>query len=127
MIDARFAEDFPNIVEDIRAMMIADNATDSRVWTKHSTGKVTSRASYDLCRVVFPRVNWGSWIWANHIPPTRFTLVWKLIWAKTPSWDVLNAYGIQGPSICVFCKRNIESMDHIFISCDFPSCIHADC
>lgn len=75
------------------------------------------------CRAAFPRVNWGTWVWAKHIPPTRSTLVWRLIWAKIPTWDVLQAYGVQGPSICVFCRRNIESMDHIFLSCDFPSAI----
>lgn len=60
---------------------------------------------------------------AKHIPMSRSTLVWRMIWTRIPTWVVLRSYGIKGPSICVFCRNNTEEMYHIFVSCSFAAAV----
>lgn len=59
VLDVDFVSRFPAICADIMTIQITSNALDSLVSTKHKSGKVTSQASYNLCRSVFPEVNWG--------------------------------------------------------------------
>lgn len=123
IIDSQFAGAFPDICADIVATKISSCSKDHLVWTLHKSGNVSSKAAYELCRPTFPKVNWGSWLWAPFIPPTRSTLVWRLVWSKVPSWDVLNSWGIAGPSICVLCRNASESIDHLFGVCPFVNSV----
>lgn len=106
---------------DIISVNIATDSVDSLAWVHHKSGVVTSKAAYEICRNKFPEVSWGKWIWAKHIPPTRSTFVWRLIWSKVPTWEVQQSHGIEGPSMCVFCYREAETTNHIFSSCSFAS------
>lgn len=40
---------------------------------------------------------------------------------QNPDQDVLHSFGIDGPLICVFYRHYVESLDHIFVDCHFPS------
>lgn len=84
---------------------------------------MTSRDAYDNYRGHFLQVNWGLRIWGQHIPPTRSTLVWRIIWNKIPAWDVLHSFGVAGPSVCLFCWQSEELVDHIFAQCPFAAAI----
>lgn len=104
-INSQFAIAFPEICTDIVATKIADISRDQLVWTLHKSGNVTSKAVYDFCRLAFPEVNWGSWIWVPFIPPIRSTLVWRLIWSMVPTSEVLNPGKFQELLLFVLCPR----------------------
>lgn len=104
LLDSNFADACPEITKDVINIRIPSGSRYIMVWAKHKLGQINSAAAYEYCRNEFPRVNWGSWIWAKFIPPTRSSFVWWLIWSKIPTWDTLEAYGINGPSRCVLCK-----------------------
>lgn len=120
-----FVEEHPTICADIVAVKITSMAKDELVWIHQKSGKVTSLVAYNVYRAKFPTVKWGSWIWGSFIPSARLTLIWRLIWSKLPTAEVLASWGILGPSICIFCMINSETTDHIFCSCVFAeSLIH---
>lgn len=130
VLGEHFTEEYPQICADIIAIKIANSTKDILVWAAHKMGEVTTKAAYNFCRTNFPIVNWDLWIWAPFILPTRSTLLWRLIWGRLLTSDILASWGIAGPSICIFCRANSDSMDHIFTMCPFAaSIIHkvADC
>ncbi|PKU84127.1 Putative ribonuclease H protein [Dendrobium catenatum] len=65
------------------------------------------------------KVNWHNFVWHKH-SSLRF-VVFSLIafndGLKTAS--VLAARGISVFPLCVFCKSNIETQNHLFFECDF--------
>lgn len=95
ILDAGFAEKYPEMTADIITTKIAEGTTDEMVWTENKYGSITSRAAYTFCRHKFPEVNWGTWIWDKIIPPARSTLFWRFIWAKVPTWDVMRSHGFE--------------------------------
>lgn len=120
---AHFAEEFPGICEDIVAVKIVTSAMDTLVWTGDKSGQITTKAAFECCWTPFPIVNWGSWIWASFIPPTRSMLLWRLVRGNLPTANVLASWGVAGPSICVFYRSNSETRDHMFSTCSFASAI----
>lgn len=112
VLGEHFAEEFPQVCADIVAIKIAANAKDELVWTRHKSGEITSKAAYEFCRGRFLKVNWGAWLWDSFIPSSRSILMWRLIWGKLPTAEVIAAWGIGGPSICdiqllfLCCYRN---------------------
>lgn len=93
-IDPLFANTYPDIFKDIIAMNIAQNSSNLMVWPHHKSGRITSKGAYEFYRSTFPKVSWGVWIWDKFIPPARSTFIWRLIWTKVPTWDVLASWGI---------------------------------
>lgn len=74
-------------------------------------------------RPSFLQVAWGRWIWASFIPPRRSITVWRGIHEKLPVGNVLQRYGIIGPSACPICLHDSESIDHLFTGCSFACAI----
>ncbi|KAL8503397.1 hypothetical protein ACS0TY_022219 [Phlomoides rotata] len=107
------------VFSDITATKIAASSKDRFIWPFHASGDITSAAAFDFYRSSFLKVNWGVWIWAPFIPPTRSTLVWRAIHGKLPTSEVLGSFGIHGPSRCSLCCKHAETLDHLFIHCEF--------
>ena len=38
---------------------------------------------------------------------------------RVPTWDILQKRNFQGPGWCVLCKKELESISHLFITCPF--------
>lgn len=74
-LDEQFVENYPEISSAIVAVKIASRTRDFMVWEKHKSSNITSKVAYELCRVSFPRVDWGKWIWAAFIPPVRCSIL----------------------------------------------------
>ena len=45
--------------------------------------------------------------------------IWLLIKGKILTWEQLQHRGFYGPSRCVLCEKNIEDIQHLFMSCSF--------
>ena len=108
---------FPDIARDIRAYHLAPAGSDTRVWTQSRDGDISSAAIYHTLRTRHPAVDWGKWIWGTFIPPRRSLTIWRAIHDKLPTLDRLREGGFIGPSVCAFCQRATESLDHIFVGC----------
>jgi ribonuclease HI len=57
------------------------------------------------------------WKWNLALKLKLFFLL--LLRNKVLTWEYLLAKGWEGPSFCILCRRNLETLNHLFISCPF--------
>lgn len=62
-------------------------------------------------------------IWnVNFVPPKVAFFTWTLLCGKILTVDNLRKRGLQLISRCIFCKADLEIIDHVF--CNFPALLH---
>ncbi|KAH6818323.1 hypothetical protein C2S51_001926 [Perilla frutescens var. frutescens] len=109
-----FVANYPDIMHDILRVPIT-SGEDERVWTKSLHGTVTAKLARLHTRVHFPTVKWGRWIWNSCIPIRRSLVNWWLLLSRLPTMD--SFHGFIGPTMCVLCRGDKETMDHLFWHC----------
>jgi hypothetical protein len=62
---------------------------------------------------------WWSPLWKVNAPLKVKNLTWLVLENKILTWDNGVKHGWIGPSWCVLCRNNEETMHHLFISCSF--------
>ncbi|XP_057779398.1 uncharacterized protein LOC130997977 [Salvia miltiorrhiza] len=68
-------------------------------------------------------------IWSAPTPPKVITTAWRALKGKMPTCDNLLKRNIAIPpleSLCVLCKMEVETTDHIFFKCESSSAIWTD-
>ncbi|XP_057786281.1 uncharacterized protein LOC131003750 [Salvia miltiorrhiza] len=120
-----FIQSFPRIALDIISTPIPGLA-DDRSWIHSGFGNITAASAFAHIRPQFPKVDWGSWIWAPFIPARRSLFVWRTIVGKLPTFDMNRLLGFQGPNRCPLCSAAEETMDHVLLNCSFSASIWAD-
>ncbi|CAN1229638.1 Putative ribonuclease H protein At1g65750, partial [Linum perenne] len=58
-------------------------------------------------------------IWAKGVPSKVQSFVWLVWHKKIATIDNLQKRGMQMPNMCVLCYEDLESVDHIMLSCAF--------
>ncbi|XP_057779714.1 uncharacterized protein LOC130998299 [Salvia miltiorrhiza] len=124
-LTSSFMQSFPRISLDIISTPIPGLA-DDRSWIRSGFGNITAASAFAHIRPQFPKVDWGSWIWAPFIPARRSLFVWRTIVGKLPTFDMNRLIGIQGPNRCPLCSAAEETMDHVLLNCPFSASIWAD-
>ncbi|XP_057790850.1 uncharacterized protein LOC131007957 [Salvia miltiorrhiza] len=124
-LTSSFMQSFPRISLDIISTPIPRLA-DDRSWIHSGFGNITAASAFAHIRPQFPKVDWGSWIWAPFIPARRSLFVWRTIVGKLPTFDMNRLFGIQGPNRCTLCSAAEETMDHVLLNCPFSASIWAD-
>ncbi|KAH6836107.1 hypothetical protein C2S53_002087 [Perilla frutescens var. hirtella] len=109
-----FVRAFLELVTDILQVHIV-LGEDERVWTKSLHGLVTAKLTRLHTREHFPTIKWGKWIWDSAIPVRRSMTNWRLLLSRLPTFDTL--HGFIGPGICVMCRGDLETLDHLFWHC----------
>eukprot|EP00253_Pinus_taeda_P028466 PITA_28466 len=66
-------------------------------------------------------VPWADKVWDNFQWPKIRTFLWLLMQKKTLTWENLRKKGFQGPSKCLMCLQEEETMNHLFNSCEWAS------
>ena len=118
-LSPNFQATFPEICLDIRSLKFSHAADDVFVYRGSSDGFLFCKAAYDLYRVSSQKVAWGKDLWRHYLPPSRSFLVWRALFFKLPTDDVLTSRGMTMVSRCHFCASHLESMDHIFSQCHY--------
>ncbi|CAN1254609.1 Putative ribonuclease H protein At1g65750 [Linum perenne] len=62
-------------------------------------------------------------IWLNGVPPKVQAFCWMVSHSKIASLDNLQKRGFQLANRCVLCSANLESINHLFLRCDFVRCV----
>ncbi|CAN1840951.1 Putative ribonuclease H protein At1g65750 [Linum perenne] len=58
-------------------------------------------------------------IWLNGVPPKVQAFCWLVCHSKIASLDNLQRRGFQLANRCALCYANLESINHLFLRCDF--------
>ncbi|XP_057779867.1 uncharacterized protein LOC130998464 [Salvia miltiorrhiza] len=71
-----FTEPYPEIAYDIITTPISQSI-DSRAWVHNDFGLVTATSARRHLLASDNLVDWGSWIWASHIPVRHTLVLWR--------------------------------------------------
>lgn len=85
-------------------------------------GIYTPKEGYiKLSTEVDPReeVWWWRPLWKLKCPAKTKLFMWYVLENRVPTWDTLQKRNFQGPGWCVLCKREQESITHLFLSCSY--------
>jgi hypothetical protein len=118
------ADEWDSYTRNISAAgVILGNSEDTLLWTGgDASGKATVIFFYSALvstRNYQQEANWKQklWKWNTLLKIKLFT--WLTINRKILTWEGLQRRGWVGPGWCVFCKRNLENIEHMFIDCNF--------
>ncbi|RAL45408.1 hypothetical protein DM860_013804 [Cuscuta australis] len=82
-------------------------------------GDFSLKKAYNICRMTKPAQLNFSYCWNNaQIPKVKFFL-WKALNCYLPFSDNLKRMGFHVVSICHLCKNNEETIDHVFLQCNW--------
>ncbi|XP_024978272.1 uncharacterized protein LOC112515604 [Cynara cardunculus var. scolymus] len=68
------------------------------------------------CRKV---VGWADWVWFHQNTLRHAFILWLAIKERLRTREKLVSWNIGDASECVFCKKHLESHNHVFMDCDF--------
>ena len=83
---------------------------------------VSAKKAYELIILDFlppPSRCIISQIWNFNIPQKLKCFTWLDFFNKINTWDKLCNRGWLGPNRCFLCKKEVESIDHLFVGCSF--------
>jgi hypothetical protein len=96
---------------------------DALIWTGgDSTGFLTAKNVYHALATKFwTQINesWRQKIWKGDCPLKLKLFFWLLIENKLLVWENLQIRGWEGPNRCILCKQYNDSINHIFLQCNF--------
>lgn len=66
------------------------------------------------------QVRFPSWnrVWSLGLPP-KFQFIWKVIHCIVAVKDALLRINIHVDPVCPLCKQALETIEHLFLNCDF--------
>lgn len=94
---------------------------DALQWLSTTDGHLTNKLTYLFVRGTCIKVPWHKLVWNTYIPPTRVFICWRFIHNRLPTDENLRKRGCTIVSICCFCKKQLETSDHIFLRCPVTS------
>ncbi|XP_016178592.1 uncharacterized protein LOC107621062 [Arachis ipaensis] len=112
--------------EALRPINLASDKQDRLVW-KYGKEEIFSTNSFvqvvqsetipeDITSFSFTRT-----IWKGLAPPQVELFIWFVLIGRVNTKERLHRFGIlrHGDNICVFCKRDVEHIYHLFLGCEF--------
>ena len=100
---------------------ISARSKDKRGWGSGS-GKYTAAAGYAaILELPWVPPNPRQWkaLWKFSSIPKVDIFIWTLLQNNILTGENLKRKGWEGPSRCPLCNRAKETVEHLFISCDF--------
>ena len=117
-LPTHFRNSFPQLSLMIDNTCIID-MPDQLIWMPSSSGNVTCKDTYMHLSDSEDSPFWTKHIWAPFIPPSRSTLMWRALQGRLPTDENLVKIGLQLASRCSICKRNTDSIHHVFLQCPY--------
>jgi len=65
---------------------------------------------------------WGKIIWSQYIPLSKTMELWKVFRGRLPTDQHILHKGLHICSICTFCEKQEESIQHLLLEC--PNALH---
>ncbi|XP_039682998.1 uncharacterized protein [Medicago truncatula] len=93
------------------------------VWQHSSDGSLSSKHAFAFLCPRATLVPWAEVIWSAAIPPSVSFLYWRIHHGKMPTDDNIRTRGCIVVSVCSLCLQDYETIEHLFLSCAFASCL----
>jgi hypothetical protein len=58
-------------------------------------------------------------LWKLFVPPKQLHLIWRILNNAIPVKEKLFNRGIKCVPLCTYCNNSVETIDHIFLECDW--------
>ncbi|KAF1897548.1 hypothetical protein Lal_00036990 [Lupinus albus] len=111
-----FAETFPSVMDNIVQFSISRNQ-DKLIWQGTNNGILSLKDAFACIKPDTGDINWGKLIWTKFIPPSKSFSTWRLFHHKMPTDE--NLGGCHLASMCSNCYSQIETSNHVFLTCSF--------
>lgn len=66
-----------------------------------------------------PRVQWSNLVWFSNTIPKHSFILWLAVRGKLLTQDRMQSWQREGISSCGFCKKQPDSLNHLFFDCFF--------
>jgi hypothetical protein len=89
-----------------------------------TSGRITVKNAYEAVekkKYAFLIGGWRKALWSWDCPLKLKLFSWLLVENKVLTWDNLQRRGFEGPSHCSMCKKESESVYHLFVDCPFSN------
>lgn len=115
----------------VEAVVVRRDEKDKWVWGGDSGGCYTVNSGYKALQYhslhnvdLFYKL-----LWLRHISARFRPHVWKLAYNRLPTFTNLFATGVvhQDQTLCMFCKKEPETEEHLFFVCDVTTKIWFRC
>ena len=114
----------PELLGRLEGRQLCDCVEDKRTWLADSSGIFTCKSAFVWMRKdnSLPVNYQAKCIWKMPIPVKVKVFTWLLILGKLNVHSNLQRtkpYQALSPGWCILCKKNNESIDHLFLHCEF--------
>ncbi|XP_027077095.1 uncharacterized protein [Coffea arabica] len=113
-----------NIVSTILQIIppdVVSNQPDRMVWDLEISGSFSFSSAYKVVRTVANTSIFSSTIWVKDLPAKISFFMMRMLSWRLPVQDVLQRFGVCGPSRCVCCQNpGFDSIDHVFCTGEIP-------
>eukprot|EP00253_Pinus_taeda_P036521 PITA_36521 len=120
-LDQRWWDEWYSFTQELaRSNVRLKDNLDSLIWAHGETGDYSPKDGY---KFIQSRKGWGEpewWekqIWKLKCPAKARLFLWCLLKKKIPSWNILQSRFMYGPGRCPLCKKEEESINHLFLQC----------
>jgi len=114
----------------IHSNIVLNDEEDSLVWEEGPGGNYSPKAGYIVLSSEAEQrehVWWWKPLWKLDCPAKTKLFMWCVLENKAPSWDNLQKRSFQGPGWCALCKRELETVEHLFLACSFTVEVWKEC
>ena len=120
-------EDWEGFIRQLRASNVRlNNREDKLIWDYHPSGCYTPKHGYIQLNVLDHNremVWWWKQLWKLKCLGKEKLLFWAILENKAPTWDILKKRFIKGPGFCVLCRKDEETIQHLFVQCSYSQTI----
>ncbi|GAB2216289.1 hypothetical protein Droror1_Dr00024060 [Drosera rotundifolia] len=103
------------------ALPTMNRGDDICYWGRGQNQFFSTPTAWKTLRPRMPKVPWYSVIWfKSHIPIHSFIL-WLEVHGRLNTMDRLMRIGVLDHFVCIFCKKEVKSHDHVFFACELLS------
>ena len=91
------------------------------MWSKYS-GKISTDDAYEAITTYqkqFERKWWHTKLWKWVLPQKIMCFFELLLENMLLTWKNMMTRGWNGPKLCVICRKDYDSIDHLFFHCVF--------
>ncbi|XP_010315566.2 uncharacterized protein [Solanum lycopersicum] len=99
--------------------IMSAKATVDQVQQQQNKGRGILRHMYYHMTRRQPKPAWTCFMYSNASRPKAYNIMWMMMNQKLATVDRLTRWGLEVDKICVLCKNADETIEHLFLQCQF--------